>query len=67
MFRRTHTPYSPWHIVRADDKHAARLNLIRHLLAHLHYHGKTRRLLDFDPTIVFAFDESHLSDGSLAR
>jgi polyphosphate kinase 2 (PPK2 family) len=28
----THTPWAPWHIVPADDKRRARLNLIRHLL-----------------------------------
>jgi polyphosphate kinase 2 len=67
MLRRTHSPYAPWHIVRADDKHAARLNLIRHLLAHLRYRKKERGLLAVDPAIVFAFEESRLRDGSLAR
>jgi polyphosphate kinase 2 len=66
MLRRTHSPHAPWHIVRADDKHAARLNLIRHLLAHLHYRGKEDGLLAFDPAIVFAFDETRLNDGSMA-
>jgi polyphosphate kinase len=26
-----HSPEAPWHIVPADDKRRARLNLIRHL------------------------------------
>jgi polyphosphate kinase 2 len=67
MLRRTHSPHAPWHIVRAGDKHGARLNLIRHLLAHLHYRKKEGRILVFDPAIVFAFDESRLADGSMAR
>lgn len=67
MFLRTHTTHSPWHIVRTDDKHTARLHLIRHLLSRLRYYDKTQRLLDFDPTIVFEFHERRLSDGSLAR
>jgi len=67
MFRRTNGPPSPWHVVRADDKHAARLNLIRHLLSQLGYRGKKRPLLEFDPQVVFAFDEARLRDGSLAR
>jgi polyphosphate kinase 2 (PPK2 family) len=67
MLRRTHSPHAPWHIVRANDKHAARLALIRHLLAHLHYRGKERGLLAFDPAVVFAFDEARLRDGSIAR
>ena len=67
MFRYTHTTLSPWYVVRADDKHAARLNLMRHLLSRLHYHDKAKTLLAFDPAIVFAFEESRLHDGSLAR
>jgi hypothetical protein len=53
--------------VRANDKHAARLNLIRHLRAQLHYRGKKKVLLAFDPAIGFVFDEARLKDGSLAR
>lgn len=67
MFRRTHWPHSPWYIVRADDKHVARLNLMRHLLSQLPYRGKKRDLLEFDPGVVFAFDETRLHDGSIAR
>jgi polyphosphate kinase 2 len=66
MLRRTHSPYAPWHIVRANDKHGARLNLIRHLLAHLHYRKKEEGLLAFDRATVFAFDETRLTDGSMA-
>jgi polyphosphate kinase 2 len=66
MLRRTHSPLAPWYIVRANDKHAARLNLLRHLLAHLHYGKKERGILAFDPGTVFAFDESRLRDGSMA-
>jgi polyphosphate kinase len=67
MFRRTHTAVSPWHIVRANDKHTARLNVIRHLLSQLRYHGKKREVLAFDPKIVFAFSEERVYDGSMAR
>jgi len=66
MLLRTYSE-SPWYIVRGNDKHSARLNLIRHLLAQLHYKGKERNLLAFDPAIVFAFDEARLRGGSLAR
>jgi polyphosphate kinase 2 len=67
MLLGTHSEHAPWYIVCANDKHSARLNLIRHLLAQLHYKGKERNLLAFDPAIVFAFDEARLKDGSLAR
>ena len=37
MIKATHTPEAPWHIVPADDKRRARLNLIRHLLDSIPY------------------------------
>jgi polyphosphate kinase len=37
MFKATDTPWAPWHVVRSDDKRAARLNLISHLLAQIPY------------------------------
>jgi hypothetical protein len=37
MIEATHTPWAPWHIVPADDKRRARLNLIRHLLDSIAY------------------------------
>lgn len=33
MFKRTHNKITPWHVVRADNKKTARLNVIRHLLS----------------------------------
>lgn len=33
MFKRTHNEITPWHIVRANHKKLARLNVIRHLLS----------------------------------
>jgi hypothetical protein len=67
MLRRTHSAHAPWHVVRANDKHSARLNLIRHLLSNLQYRGKDQPLLSFDPAIVFAFNDAMLRDGSMAR
>jgi polyphosphate kinase len=37
MIKATHTPEAPWHIVPADNKRRARLNLIRHLLDSIPY------------------------------
>lgn len=37
MIEATHTPDAPWHIVPADNKRRARLNLIRHLLDSIPY------------------------------
>jgi polyphosphate kinase 2 (PPK2 family) len=46
MFARTDTDHSPWHVVEADDKCTARLNLISHLLSLIPYeHPDTRLVL----------------------
>ena len=67
MFARTSTPLTPWHVVRADDKHAAHLNLIRHLLSKLDYEGKDKRLTVPDPEIAFTYDELYLDNGMIAK
>jgi polyphosphate kinase 2 len=66
MFLRTHSPLSPWFVVRAGDKHEARLNIIRHLLSQLSYKGKSKRLVRPDPEIVFAYDALYLENGMIA-
>ncbi|MDM0110867.1 polyphosphate kinase 2 [Variovorax sp. J22R133] len=37
MFKATDLPNSPWYVVRSDDKKRGRLNMIKHLLAHIPY------------------------------
>ena len=37
MLQKTDTRIAPWHIVRSDDKRAARLNTIEHLLSRIPY------------------------------
>ena len=41
MLERTHTPDSPWWVVKADDKKRARLNCISHLLSQMPYEEVT--------------------------
>ena len=67
MLAHTHNPIAPWTIVRADDKHLARLNIIKDMLSRLHYADKDERLILPDPQIVFAFDISNLENGQLAK
>jgi len=67
MLRRTSSPLSPWIVVRADDKHAARLNVIRDLLARLACPDTDKHLAVPDPSIVFAYDEADAKAGLLAR
>ena len=37
MLKATDTKWAPWHIVRSDNKKAARLNTIAHLLKSIDY------------------------------
>jgi polyphosphate kinase 2 len=51
-FRRSHSPVTPWTVVRADDKYRARLAAIRAVLGPLDYAGKDHELVDSnDPQI----------------
>jgi len=42
MFTATDLPTAPWFVVPSDDKRRARLNLIKHLLAHVPYQAVPR-------------------------
>jgi len=67
MLLRTHTAVAPWHIVRADDKRLARLNLMRDILSRLHYAGKKNKIAQADPNIAFEFTPECIDAKRLAR
>lgn len=67
MLLGTHTAAAPWHIVRTDNKHRARLNLIRDILSRLHYAGRNKKIPPPDREIVFEFTPECLSDHRLVR
>jgi polyphosphate kinase 2 len=67
MLARSHNPTTPWTLVRANDKHLARLNIIKDILNRLHYAGKDKQLVQPDSQIVFAYDISNLENGQLAK
>jgi polyphosphate kinase 2 len=52
MFAHTDTPISPWHVVEADDKRSARINLITHLLAEVPYRGSRPKPMKLPPLQV---------------
>ena len=54
MFTRTHNSFSPWIIVNANNKNAARLETIRHVLSLFNYDGKFESDADLmvDPNII---------------
>jgi len=57
VFSRTHTSFSPWIIVKANNKRRARLESIRYVLSLIDYRGKdtSRVSLYPDPNIVTRF------------
>jgi polyphosphate kinase 2 len=57
MFSRTHTSFSPWIIVRANDKKKARLESIRYVLSMLDYTGKQDAKIELhpDPNVAVRF------------
>jgi polyphosphate kinase len=67
MLRRTHQPEAPWVIVRADDKHQARLNVIRDILAHIPAPGVARRHARSDSRVARAFSEALLASRWIAH
>lgn len=67
MLRGTDTAISPWVVIRADDKKAARLNLIRDFLSRVEYQDKRSAIALPDRSQAFFFEEGHLADGLISR
>ncbi|MEM9142231.1 MAG: polyphosphate kinase 2 [Bacteroidota bacterium] len=57
MFTRTHTDFSPWIIVKANDKQTARLESMRYVLSRFDYGERdfTRLPIQPDPNIVLRY------------
>ncbi len=66
MLARTHNPVAPWIVVRADNKHQARLNLIKDMLTRLQYHDKDESALLIDPEVVFQYEDSYVKNGMIS-
>jgi polyphosphate kinase len=53
LFRFTHTPSTPWTVIRANDQRRTRVEAIRTVLAALDYEGKAKKAVGTpDPQIV---------------
>ncbi len=53
MLKQTHTPQTPFYIIKSDDKHLARLNTMRLILSTAKYNRRSRKLkFKPDPKIV---------------
>ncbi|MDX1665905.1 MAG: polyphosphate kinase 2 [Saprospiraceae bacterium] len=55
MYRRTHSSWCPWIIVRGNDKEGARMNAIRYVLSRFDYQDKAPDFEPHDPNIVFPY------------
>ncbi|WP_196889705.1 polyphosphate kinase 2 [Aureivirga sp. CE67] len=60
MFSKTHTTYSPWIIVKTNDKQTARLESIRYVLSQFDYDGKRDADINLapDPNVVMRYFRS---------
>jgi polyphosphate kinase 2 len=58
MLARTSNSAAPWIIIHTDDKHSARLNLIRDLLSRLACPETEKHLAAPDPSVVFVYKQS---------
>lgn len=57
MFRRTDNKDTPWHVVRADNKKIARLNVIRHILNEVNCPGEDIVALPADGDIISRYNQ----------
>jgi polyphosphate kinase 2 len=67
MLAATSGSESPWIVVRADDKRAARLNVIRDLISRLACPQTDKHLASPDRRIVFPYDAARADRHQLAR
>ncbi|CAM1364670.1 Polyphosphate kinase 2 [Tenacibaculum litopenaei] len=60
MFSKTHTTYSPWIVVKTNNKKEARVECIRYVLSQFDYEGKelAQTKLNPDPNIVMRYYRS---------
>ncbi len=60
MFSKTHTSFSPWIIVKTNDKQEARLNCMRHVLSLMEYDGKDEAGTSLlpDPNVIMRYYRS---------
>ncbi len=57
MFSKTHTTFSPWIIVKANNKKVARLESIRYVLSHFSYTKRTNHKTSLlpDPNVILRY------------
>jgi polyphosphate kinase 2 (PPK2 family) len=66
MLARTHSVFAPWVVVKADDKPATRLAVIRDILARSGCKPRAGEALP-DPSVAFVYDRAAIDKGWLAE
>ena len=67
MLIRTHQDEAPWIVVRADDKHQTRLNVIRDMLSRIPSPEVKRKNARPDSRVAREFSEELITSGWIAR
>ncbi|MCP4444812.1 MAG: polyphosphate kinase 2 [Myxococcales bacterium] len=58
LLRKTHTELNPWHIIKSDNKHLARLETMKLILRSIKYRGRSRSLdMAPNPKVLVAGDK----------
>lgn len=62
MFGKTHTTFSPWIIIKTNDKKKARLESMRYVLSRFDYEGKDDSKIELlpDPNVVIRYYRNQL-------
>ena len=62
MLLKTNFKQAPWFVVNAEDKDAAHMALITHLLKHLKYHNKDEKLLKHNRGLVYPATHENIKE-----
>jgi polyphosphate kinase 2 (PPK2 family) len=58
MFQKTDHKYGPWHVIRSNDKHKARIEAMKLILNHFDYEERSTTLsFDYEPGIVVSLED----------
>ncbi len=57
MLLASHTDYSPWTVIKSDNKKKARINCIKHILNNINYDNRAKKkIIKVDTDILFSGD-----------
>ena len=62
MLLRTNFTYAPWFVVNANNKNAAHIALITHLLSRMEYRDKDKKLLSHDYDMVYPASTQNIEE-----